>query len=216
MLGVDEGIGVDFLGGGNCLKLEGVTQPGKWKYRASLMARTEVLEVPLGQFSSDPVLRQELAATFSSMSTAGSALPPTIDLLPDLNALKAAEKEIATGIVDGVNVLVMDMDLCVRCGELSLACHKVHGQSRLLRRGIHIERPVSSARYVCSMLWYLRRACIAPILNVLRAVPLARSFATRSAISTSIANVHRLFRLRDAMSLRRDRDGCTRCASGKQ
>ena len=143
VLGVDEGIGVDFLGGGNCLGLEGVTQPGKWRYRASLMARTEVLEVPLGQFSSDPVLRQELAATFSSVSTGGSALPPTIDLLPDLNALKAAEEEIATGIVDGTNVLVMDMDLCIRCGNCSLACHKVHGQSRLLRRGIQIERPVA-------------------------------------------------------------------------
>src|SRR5947209_7937371 len=35
----------------------------------------------------------------------------------------------------------MDMDLCVRCGNCSLACHKMHGQSRLLRRGIHIERP---------------------------------------------------------------------------
>ena len=37
----------------------------------------------------------------------------------------------------------MDMDLCVRCGNCSLACHKVHGQSRLLRRGIHIQRPVN-------------------------------------------------------------------------
>lgn len=56
--------------------------------------------------------------------------------------MAAAEKEISTGIVDGTNLLVMDMDLCVRCGNCSLACHKVHGQSRLLRRGIHIERPV--------------------------------------------------------------------------
>ena len=70
-------------------------------------------------------------------------MPPTIELLPDLNALKAAEEEIATGIVDGTNVLVMDMDLCIRCGNCSLACHKVHGQSRLLRRGIQIERPVA-------------------------------------------------------------------------
>ena len=37
----------------------------------------------------------------------------------------------------------MDMDLCVRCGNCSLACHKMHGQSRLLRRGIQIKRPVS-------------------------------------------------------------------------
>ena len=143
VLGVDETIGVDFLGGGNCLGLEGVTQHAKWKFRASLMARTEVLEIPLDQFSSDPTLRQQLADTFSSLSTAGNALPPTIELLPDLNALKAAEEEIATGIIDGSNVLVMDMDLCIRCGNCSLACHKMHGQSRLLRRGIQIERPVS-------------------------------------------------------------------------
>ena len=54
VLGMDETIGVDFLGGGNCLGLEGVTQPETWKYRASLMARTEVLEIPLDLFSTDP------------------------------------------------------------------------------------------------------------------------------------------------------------------
>jgi len=36
---------------------------------------------------------------------------------------------------------VMDMAKCIRCGNCSLACHKVHGHSRLVRRGIHIERP---------------------------------------------------------------------------
>jgi Fe-S-cluster-containing dehydrogenase component/CRP-like cAMP-binding protein len=143
VLGMDEGIGVDFLGGGNCLGLEGVTQPQAWKYRASVMARTEVLEVPLDLFSKDPELRKQLADTFSNLASTGSALPLTIEALPDLNALKAAEEEIATGIVDGTNVLVMDMDLCIRCGNCSLACHKVHGQSRLLRRGIQIERPVA-------------------------------------------------------------------------
>src|ERR1051326_8284380 len=141
VLGMDETTGVDFLGGGNCLGLEGVTQPAIWQYRASLMARTEVLEVPLDQFSTDPELRKQLVATFSSLSTVGSSQPLTIEALPDLNALKAAEEEIATGIIDGSNVLVMDMDLCIRCGNCSLACHKMHGQSRLLRRGIQIERP---------------------------------------------------------------------------
>lgn len=141
VLGMDETTGVDFLGGGNCLGLEGVSQPATWDYRASLMARTEVLEIPSDQFSSDPDLRKQLAETFSPLATAGSSSPLTIEALPDLNALKAAEEEIATGIVDGSNVLVMDMDLCIRCGNCSLACHKVHGQSRLLRRGIQIERP---------------------------------------------------------------------------
>ena len=80
---------------------------------------------------------------FSGFSNADDTLPLTIEALPDLNVLKSTEQEIATGIVDGANVLVMDMDLCVRCGNCSLACHKVHGQSRLLRRGIQIERPVA-------------------------------------------------------------------------
>src|SRR6185503_4594985 len=43
---------------------------------------------------------------------------------------------------DGTNLLVIDMDLCIRCGNCSMACHKVHGQSRLMRQGINIERPV--------------------------------------------------------------------------
>ena len=80
VLGVDETIGVDFLGGGNCLGLDGVTQNAKWKYRATLMARTEVLEVPLDQFSTDAGLRQQLADLFSSLSITGTAAPATIEL----------------------------------------------------------------------------------------------------------------------------------------
>lgn len=143
VLGMDETTGVDFLGGGNCLGIEGVTEPNVWRYRTSLMARTEVLEIPLDLFAAEPSLRQELVEAFAPLASAGSSLPLTIEALPDLNALKAAEKEVATGIIDGNNVLVMDMDLCIRCGNCSLACHKMHGQSRLLRRGIQIERPVA-------------------------------------------------------------------------
>ena len=143
VLGMDETIGVDFLGGGNCLGLEAVAQPAVWRFRASMMQRTEVLEVSLDKFSPDPALRKELIDSFSKLSNLGSSMPLTIEALPDLNALKAAEEEIATGVVDGTNVLVMDMDLCIRCGNCSLACHKVHGQSRLMRRGIQIERPKS-------------------------------------------------------------------------
>lgn len=143
VMGIDESIGVDFLGGGNCLGLEGIKRPEKWRYNASLLARTEVLEVPLTTFSPDPQLREQLAATFSAFSNADDTMPPTIESVPDLNVLKSAEQEIATGLVDTSNLLVMDMDLCVRCGNCSLACHKVHGQSRLLRRGIQVERPVA-------------------------------------------------------------------------
>lgn len=146
VMSMDEGIGVDFLGAGNCLGLEGVTEAATWKYSASLMARTEVLEILLSTFTSDPALRQELFASLSRFSNADDTSPHTLEAVPDINALKSAEKSIATGVIDGRNVLVMDMDLCVRCGNCSLACHKMHGQSRLLRRGIQIERPLAIGR----------------------------------------------------------------------
>ena len=146
VMGMDESIGVDFLGAGNCLGLEAVNQPENWKYSASLMARSEVLEVSLDTFSADQKLRQELFVALSNFSHADDSQPLTLEAIADVNALKSAEAEIATGIIDGNNVLVMDMDLCVRCGNCSLACHKVHGQSRLLRRGIQIERPLSIGR----------------------------------------------------------------------
>jgi Fe-S-cluster-containing dehydrogenase component/CRP-like cAMP-binding protein len=140
--GMGQTIGVDFLGAGNCLGLEGIKTNDPWKYSASVMARTEVLEIPVAPLQSDPQLRDRIVAAFAAFSTADDS-PPAIESVPDLRALASSEEEIASGIVDGANLLVMDMDLCVRCGNCSLACHKVHGQSRLLRRGIHIARPTS-------------------------------------------------------------------------
>jgi len=130
----------DFLGSGNCLGLEALSGQTKWAYSAALMARTELLEIPLARLQAEPELSGKISKVFSGLSLADN--DTALDTPPDTRELAAAEKEIATGIVDGVNLLVMDMDLCIRCGNCSLACHKVHGQSRLLRRGIHIERPV--------------------------------------------------------------------------
>src|SRR2546423_143164 len=130
----------DFLGAGNCLGLEALNGQEKWAYSAALMARTELLEIPLAALQAEPELSGRIVKVFSGLSLADN--DTALDTPPDTRELAAAEKEIATGIVDGVNLLVMDMDLCIRCGNCSLACHKVHGQSRLLRRGIHIERPI--------------------------------------------------------------------------
>jgi Fe-S-cluster-containing dehydrogenase component/CRP-like cAMP-binding protein len=130
----------DFLGAGNCLGLEAIDGQSEWGYSAELMARSEVLEIPLAELRANPGLADRIAKTCAGFSLADD--DTKLSEGGDKRSLAAAEKEIATGIVDGVNLLVMDMDLCVRCGNCSLACHKVHGQSRLLRRGIHIERPV--------------------------------------------------------------------------
>lgn len=154
VLGTDAGVGVDFLGAGNCLGLEGVASEdgksgsgagetvAKWGYSAAIMARTEALEIPLAELAGDDALRRQVWQIFSALSEADDRGPTRVEEVKDTRVLAATEEEITTGVVDGANLLVMDMDLCVRCGNCSLACHKVHGQSRLLRRGIHIERPV--------------------------------------------------------------------------
>jgi len=129
----------DFLGAGNCLGLEALSGQSTWQYSAALMARTELLEIPLVALRADRVLCDRVLKAFADFSVADD--DTSLQARAETKVLAAAEKEIATGIVDAVNLLVMDMDLCVRCGNCSLACHKVHGQSRLLRRGIHIERP---------------------------------------------------------------------------
>jgi Fe-S-cluster-containing dehydrogenase component/CRP-like cAMP-binding protein len=136
---LDRDAHADFLGAGNCLGLEGVGRDARWKYTATVMARTEALEISIAKLRADPRLRDEVLKRFGAFSLADDDV--SLAARPELPALAAAEKEIATGIVDGTNLLVMDMDLCVRCGNCSLACHKVHGKSRLLRRGIHVERP---------------------------------------------------------------------------
>jgi Fe-S-cluster-containing dehydrogenase component/CRP-like cAMP-binding protein len=130
---------LDFLGAGNCLGLEGVSENRSWSYTATILSRTEVLEISISHLRANARLRDAVMDKFSKFSVADDK----IEAVEGATALQlgATEKEISTGIVDGTNLLVMDMDLCVRCGNCSLACHKVHGQSRLLRRGIHIERP---------------------------------------------------------------------------
>lgn len=138
---LDDDIGFDFLGAGNWLGLDAIFSKDQptWTYTATVMARTEVLELKIAHLRADPVLVKMISENFPQFSEADDKPPEPPS---DRRGVAAAGKEISTGIVDGTNLLVMDMDLCIRCGNCSMACHKVHGQSRLLRRGIHIARPV--------------------------------------------------------------------------
>jgi Fe-S-cluster-containing dehydrogenase component/CRP-like cAMP-binding protein len=148
VLELGKDVGVDFLGAGNCLGLEALSgeesgeEKSAWKYSATIMTRTEVMEIAVSRLRANPALREAVVKQFSAFSGADD-LPP--EPPADRRVVAAAGREITTGIVDGTNLLVMDMDLCIRCGNCSLACHKVHGRSRLLRRGIHISRPVKPA-----------------------------------------------------------------------
>lgn len=136
----------DYLGKGHFFGLDGLTQTAKWQYTVELMSRTEVLEISINKLRQTFANKETLLKAFARFNppAIGSRLSPG-DAAPDVTygrrVLMAQEGLISTGLVDANNLLVMDMDLCVRCGNCSLACHKIHGQSRLVRRGIHIIRP---------------------------------------------------------------------------
>lgn len=142
---LDDDVGLDFLGSGNWLGLDNVfaTEPAKWNYSATIMSRTEALEISTSHLRSNSTLLKAIADYFPQFSQADDKPP---EPPADKKTVAALAKEITTGIIDGTNLLVMDMDLCIRCGNCSLACHRVHGQSRLLRRGIHISRPITPTR----------------------------------------------------------------------
>jgi Fe-S-cluster-containing dehydrogenase component/CRP-like cAMP-binding protein len=140
----DESVKLDFLGPGRCLGLEAIgDEDSEWKYTAMIRGRAEILEVAVSRLREDIELRTTLMSFFATRT---AAAPVEVQQPDDKRGLLAATREIETGVVDGVNLLVMDMAKCIRCGNCSLACHKVHGQTRLVRRGIHIERPVKPTR----------------------------------------------------------------------
>jgi Fe-S-cluster-containing dehydrogenase component/CRP-like cAMP-binding protein len=138
----------DFLGHGFAFGGEGAMKDSSWPFSITLMGRSEVLEISIRRLRKNTALREALVRELSRF--APPPLQSRVSQRPVVKekTLSAQESLINAGLVDATNLLVMDMDLCVRCGNCSLACHKMHGQSRLLRRGIHVtrlERPRPSA-----------------------------------------------------------------------
>jgi Fe-S-cluster-containing dehydrogenase component/CRP-like cAMP-binding protein len=145
-----ESVGLDFLGAGSCLGLEAVDKHSEWQYTATVRGRAEVYEIAISRLREESGMSGQVVPLLREASRADDSPRP---LAPeDRRVLNATAREIETGVVDGVNLLVMDMAKCIRCGNCSLACHKIHGHSRLVRRGIHIERPVKPNGRVQSVL----------------------------------------------------------------
>jgi Fe-S-cluster-containing dehydrogenase component/CRP-like cAMP-binding protein len=130
----------DFLGRGYCYGVEATVKDASWPYTMTLMGRSEVLEISVSKLRQSPALRDALLNFIAAHTP--PALGARVNYKPAVRdqMLAAQDRLIDSGLVDGTNLLVMDMDLCVRCGNCSLACHKIHGQSRLTRRGVHVTR----------------------------------------------------------------------------
>ena len=116
---------------------------------ATTINRTRVAEVPdyamQTLFQQYPEVKQrfrlrlqEYIATHNSAQT-GS--------MPVISAKKAAKQTngrrrdelhalVDNGVVEGTEVLVIDLDACIHCNECEYACERRHGHSRLNRKGM--------------------------------------------------------------------------------
>ncbi|OYT73528.1 MAG: hypothetical protein CFK52_00995 [Chloracidobacterium sp. CP2_5A] len=132
----------DYLGPGYILGFNALTvRDARFPYRALAMSRTETLEISVEALYRDPQLLESLKSALGAAGEIGTPLQPAKALTFKPAAKAAQDRLLDKGLADANNLLLMDMDLCIRCGNCSLACHEMHGQSRLKRIGIHVLRP---------------------------------------------------------------------------
>jgi CRP-like cAMP-binding protein/Fe-S-cluster-containing hydrogenase component 2 len=61
---------------------------------------------------------------------------PLMDVHSDVEARAGLHSLVREGVIEGTEVLVIDLDLCVHCNECEDACERRHGHSRMNRKGM--------------------------------------------------------------------------------
>src|SRR5262249_8553641 len=113
----DKTAGERYFGPSHCFGIEAVTRDSKWPQTGVLLGRTEVLEISISKLRQNPELREILMAALKPLTVTPNDAKQRLPL-----PIATAQRQlIDTGLVDGTNLLVMDMDLCVRCGNCSMA-----------------------------------------------------------------------------------------------
>ena len=131
--------GLDLLGDGQAVTVTTIN-------------RCRVAEVPrhtlLALFQYYPEVQQRFSARLrqyleTTVSTQGYALAsgPLQHFTPtsthaDVNVQEGLQSLVSDGVVEGTEVLVIDLDKCIHCNECEEACARRHGHSRMNRKGM--------------------------------------------------------------------------------
>ncbi|HEY5004486.1 MAG TPA: cyclic nucleotide-binding domain-containing protein [Ktedonobacteraceae bacterium] len=62
--------------------------------------------------------------------------PEEVNTLSDAATRAGLHSLVADGVVEGTEVLVIDLDKCIHCNECEEACERRHGHSRMNRKGM--------------------------------------------------------------------------------
>jgi Fe-S-cluster-containing hydrogenase component 2/CRP-like cAMP-binding protein len=131
--------GLDLLGDGRAVSVKAIN-------------RVRVAEVPrqvmLALFQHYPEVNHHFALRLreyveTSVSTQGYALTnsplrafSSMNMLPDGAVQHGLHSLVSDGVIEGTEVLVIDLDKCIHCSECEEACARRHGQSRMNRKGM--------------------------------------------------------------------------------
>jgi CRP-like cAMP-binding protein/Fe-S-cluster-containing hydrogenase component 2 len=131
--------GLDLLGDGRPVTVTAIT-------------RTSVAEISrqalLILFSRYPEVNQRFTMRLQQYRDAAAAAQTgffdplahtrteTVDPLSDAEARAGLRELVGGGVVEGTEVLVIDLDLCIHCNECEEACARRHGHSRMNRKGM--------------------------------------------------------------------------------
>jgi Fe-S-cluster-containing hydrogenase component 2/CRP-like cAMP-binding protein len=87
-----------------------------------------------------------------------------VNPLSDAGARAGLHSLVGGGVVEGTEVLVIDLDLCIHCNECEEACARRHGHSRMNRKGMVVGNiSIATACRQCQdpVCMLCSRACIA-------------------------------------------------------
>ncbi|HEY6408572.1 MAG TPA: cyclic nucleotide-binding domain-containing protein [Ktedonobacteraceae bacterium] len=131
--------GLDLLGDGRAVTVTAIT-------------RTRVAEVPrsvlLSIFTRYPEVSQRFTVRLQQYRDAAAAaqtgffdpLASTrtepVNPLSDAGARAGLRSLVGEGVIEGTEVLVIDLDKCIHCNECEEACARRHGHSRMNRKGL--------------------------------------------------------------------------------
>jgi Fe-S-cluster-containing hydrogenase component 2/CRP-like cAMP-binding protein len=131
--------GLDLLGDGRAVSVTAIN-------------RVRVAEVPrqvmLALFQQYPEVNQRFTLRMreyleTSASSQGYALTsgplrdfPSRGMRPDEAVQVGLHSLVSDGVVEGTEVLVIDLDKCIHCSECEEACARRHGHSRMNRKGM--------------------------------------------------------------------------------
>ena len=131
--------GLDLLGDGRPVSVTAIT-------------RVRVAEIPqhvmLNLYTRYPALRQRFGSRLKQYRDAALAAQTGIfaplaitgteiaDPTSDTQARAGLRSLVGGGVIEGTEVLVIDLDKCVHCNECEEACERRHGHSRMNRKGM--------------------------------------------------------------------------------